>query len=454
MLMSKTRLYQLFVLIFLFVVGFYSSSFSQTESVESTNKIISITINGTINPSTVDFIKDGINKTVESNAQALLILLDTPGGLLSSTKDIVKLILNSEKPVIVYVHPKGATATSAGVFITLSSHIAAMSPGTSIGAAHPVTIGQRPNQPKDKKESKENDSSSKDIMGEKIENFASSFIESIAEERGRNVEWAIEAVRKSSSITANEALKKNVIDIISPNISSLLSEIDGKKIKVNEKQLVLKSKGAEVEELEMNIKQKIVDVLSTPDIAFLLLSLGSLGIIMEFYHPGMIFPGVAGLISLLIGFVSLQILPFNYAGLALLFLGLALFVAEVYVSSFGLLSLGGVISFVFGALLLFDTPDSEVRVGYDVIIPTALALALFFLYVAYYLSKTFQLSPMGGYEGLLNMKGEVIVWEGEEGKIFVNGEYWNAKSNDSLNKGDKVKVIKSEGKLEVEVSKI
>ena len=439
--------------IFVFSMGIVLPTISPSEEPVS-NKIISIQINGTINPSTVDYIKDGINKAVNDNAEALLLLMDTPGGLLSSTKDIVKLIMNSEVPVIVYVYPKGASATSAGVFITLSSHIAAMSPGTSIGAAHPVSIGQRQPQKKPTDNNNETDRTNQDIMGEKIENYASSFIESIAEERGRNVEWAIEAVRKSSSITANEALKNNVVDIISPNIESLLKDIDNKTIKVNEKKLVLSTKNAKIESVEMNIKQKIVDILSTPDIAFLLLSLGSLGIIMEFYHPGMIFPGVAGLISLLIGFVSLQILPFNYAGLALLFLGLALFVAEVYVSSFGLLSLGGVISFIFGALLLFDTPDSGVRVGYDVVIPTALALAAFFLYVAYYLSKTFTLAPMGGYEGLINMNGEVIVWEGNEGKIFVNGEYWNAHSKDTLIKGDKVKIVKSEGSLEVEVSKI
>lgn len=453
----KNSFLKIFILLFLisFLIGYRSSATSDLKSDSQERKVVTIEINGTINPSTVDFIKTGIKSTVDNDAEALLILLDTPGGLLTSTKDIVKIILNSEKPIIVYVYPKGATATSAGVFITLSSHVAAMSPGTSIGAAHPVTIGQQPSQPKtkdDKDDKKDKDS--KDIMGEKIENFASSFIESIAEERGRNVEWAIDAVRNSASITASKALEKNVIDIISPDINSLLAEINGKKIKVNAEERVLYTKGAAIEKIEMNLKQKIVNVLSTPDIAFLLLSLGSLGILIEFYNPGMIFPGVAGLISLLIGFVSLQILPFNYAGLVLIFLGIALFVAEVYVTSYGLLSLGGVISFAFGALLLFDTPDSDVRVGFDIVVATALALGLFFFFVVYNLARTFNLPAMGGFEGLLNMQGDVVSWEGDKGKVFINGEYWNAFSNDVINKGDKVRVVKSEGKLEVEVSKI
>ncbi len=328
---SFTPINLIIIIFFCFIGTICSDAYA-----EAGKNVTSIQINGTINPSTTDYIKAGLKEAEEKNSEALLILLDTPGGLLNSTKDIVKLLLNSEIPVIVYVYPKGSSATSAGVFITMAGNIAAMAPGTSIGAAHPVSIGGKNTKPKkntnplekknetSEKEEKENS----DIMGEKIENYAISFLQSIAEERGRNIEWAEQAVKNSDSITASEALKLNVIDVISPNVPSLLNSINGKKIKVNEKQLVLNTSGAKQSFLEMSLKQKIVNILSTPDIAFLLLSLGSLGILIEFYNPGTIFPGVAGIISLLIGFVSLQILPFNYGGLALVFVGLALFVAE------------------------------------------------------------------------------------------------------------------------------
>ncbi len=448
----------------LILIFFYGISQAQDVSIPEKSvvgKVITVEINGTINPSTTDYIRAGIHKAKESGSEALLILLDTPGGLLNSTKDIVKLLLNSDVPVIVYVYPKGATATSAGVFITLAGNIAAMAPGTSIGAAHPVSIGRENNRPvKNPFEEKENEEkdkenkTSKDIMGEKIENFAISFIQSIAEERGRNVKWAIESVKNSDSITAKEALENNVIDIISPDIPSLLKSINGKKVKIGSKEIALVTNGAKQEKLEMSLKQKIINVLSTPDIAFLLLSLGSLGIIIEFYNPGTILPGVAGLISLIIGFVSLQILPFNYAGLALLFIGLALFAAEVYITSYGLLSLAGLVSFIFGSLLLFDTDESNLRVGISVIIATSFALGLFLLLIIYSISGTFKLRTMSGSEGLLDQHGEVVDWEGKIGKVFINGEYWNAHSDDSLNKGDKVKVVESEGNLDIKISKI
>lgn len=457
--MFKIKKTYLFFSAIFFVISFLFGFISSAEQNEKplASKIIEIEINGTINPSTTDYIKEGIEKAKAENAEALLILLDTPGGLLSSTKDIVKLILNSEVPVIVYVYPKGSSATSAGVFITLSAHIAAMSPGTSIGAAHPVSIGQKPKSPGDDKskkdDKKESTGKEKDIMGEKIENYASSFIESIAEERGKNVKWAEEAVRNSASITATEALEKNVIDIISQSKNSLLSEIDGKKIKLNEEEKVLVTKSSTIERHEMSLKQKIINVLSTPDIAFLLLSLGSLGILVEFYNPGAIFPGVAGLISLLIGFISLQILPFNYGGLILLFLGIALFIAEAYVSSYGLLALGGAICFVLGALLLFDTQGSDIRVGYGIIAATVGAFGIFFILVVFFLNKSFGLPPQGGFEGLLGEGGEVISWNNKDGKIFVHGEYWNAISDDPLNAGDKIEVVESKGNLEVKVKK-
>ncbi len=432
-------------------------------------EIVVVEINGTINPATLDYIRTGLDAAKDKNAEALVILLDTPGGLLSSTKEIVKLILGSSIPVVVYVSPSGASATSAGVFITLSANIAAMAPGTSIGAAHPVTLGPEGNQrkkkiPEESKSSGREKSGDKtentdqraqrDVMNEKIENYASSFIQSIAEQRGRNVEWANLAVRESSSITANEALRLQVIDLISPDLGTLINEIDGRGVKLSRGDKTLRTKGTSISRVEMSAKQQLINILSTPDIAFLLLSLGSLGLLLEFYNPGLIFPGVTGVVCLLMGFVSLQILAFNHAGLVLLLLAIGLFVTEVYVTSYGLLSLGGIISFALGALLLFDTPESDVRVSFDVVIASTLAMGLFFAYVAYYLAKSQKLSPQLGFEGLKGEEGEAFSEVNKEGKVFIMGEYWDAESDELISKGDKIKVIKYVKGLKVRVKKI
>ena len=451
--MARTgRSFYLYISVFLFLLsGLVSYRISATEGEVSprAGKIVEIEINGSINPSTVDYIKTALSEARAQDARALLILMDTPGGLLNSTKDIVKMLLNSEVPVIVYVYPRGATATSAGVFITLSAHVAAMSPGTSIGAAHPVMLGRGQKGPG---KSEEKDDKSPDVMDEKIENFASSFIESIAQERGRNAKWAVESVRKSASVTADEALSKKVVDIISPDIPTLLSEIDGRDVKVNDRSVRLETAGAHTQRLEMSLRQKVVNILSTPDIAFLLLSLGSLGIFLEFYNPGMIFPGVAGLISLLVGFVSLQILPFNYAGLILLFLAMALLISEVYVTSYGLLSLAALACLVFGGLLLFDTPDSDLRVSKGTIAAVAISIGLLSVFIVYLGIDSFRVPVRGGFEGMLGQKGEVISWSQKSGKVFIRGEYWEATGEREFSPGEKIKVTESTGELTIKVA--
>ena len=451
--MARTsRNFYLYISVFLFLLSgvvSYRISAAEGEVSPRAGRIVEIEINGSINPSTVDYIKTALSEARAQDARALLILMDTPGGLLSSTKDIVKMLLNSEVPVIVYVYPRGATATSAGVFITLSAHVAAMSPGTSIGAAHPVMLGRGQKGPG---KSEEKDDKSPDVMDEKIENFASSFIESIAQERGRNAKWAVESVRKSASVTADEALSKKVVDIISPDIPTLLSEIDGRDVKVNDRSVRLETAGAHTQRLEMSLRQKVVNVLSTPDIAFLLLSLGSLGIFLEFYNPGMIFPGVAGLISLLVGFVSLQILPFNYAGLILLFLAMALLISEVYVTSYGLLSLAALGCLVFGGLLLFDTPDSDLRVNKGTIAAVAISIGLLSVFIVYLGIDSFRVPVRGGFEGMLGQKGEVISWSQKSGKVFIRGEYWEATGEREFSPGEKIKVIESTGELTIKVA--
>ena len=422
---------------------------------EETRNIIILEINGTINPAILDYLNDGFKKANKNDSEAVVILLDTPGGLLTSTKEIVKLLLNSEIPSIVYVSPSGATATSAGVFITLASNIAAMAPGTSIGAAHPVSLAPRGNQPANEGEKdKDVNSGSKDKIAEKIENYASSFIESIAEQRGRNVNWAIEAVRNSASITAIEAMEKGVIDIISPNLDQLMIDIDGKKVNLPGKERKLITSNVTYDRIEMNAKQIFINILSTPDIAFLLLSLGSLGLLLEFYNPGLIFPGVAGLLCLLLGFVSFQLIPFNYGGLVLLAMAIGLFIAEVYVTSFGLLSIGGILCFAIGALLLFDTTESDIRVGYQIIIATTLAIGLFFFYVIYYLIKAQKLKHNLGFEGMIDTEGIAETDINKDGKIFVNGEYWNAESDELIIKGDKVKVVEAHDNFRIKVKKV
>jgi membrane-bound serine protease (ClpP class) len=291
-------------------------------------------------------------------------------------------------------------------------------------------------------------------MGEKLENYASSFMESIAEERGRNVEWAEEAVRKSSSITATEALKMRVIDLIAPDLDSLIKEIDGKKVKLPGGEKTLRTNDSVITRIAMNAKQKLVDILSTPDIAFLLLSLGSLGLLLEFYNPGLVFPGVAGAVCLLMGFVSFQILPFNYAGIALLVLGIALFISEIYVSSYGVLTLGGLISFALGALLLFDTPESDLRVGFDVVIASTLAFGLFFAYVIFYLIKAQSLAPSMGYEGLVGKEGGAVSDIHASGKVYIDGEYWDAISDEPVQKGERVRVTEALSGFKLRVKKV
>jgi membrane-bound serine protease (ClpP class) len=389
-----------------------------------------ISIDGTINPAVDDFIREGIARARLDGAKALIIQLDTPGGLLESTRSIVKEMLGSPVPVIVYVAPSGSGAASAGTFITMAAHIAAMAPGTNIGAAHPVG-GQGEEV--------------KGVMGEKIENFTASFGETIAQKRGRNTDWAIQAVRKSVSITEKEALKKNVIDIVAANLDDLLQQADGRKVDLDGKEVVLSVKGARVERFDMSLKQKILDKLSHPNIAYLLMMAGLLGLYMEFSHPGVIFPGVAGAIALLLAFISLQILPINYGGLILIFLGISLLIAEAFVPSFGVLGVGGAISLVLGSLLLFDTESSDVTVDRAIVFAAAGTLSAYMLIVGYLVLRTQKKKATVGLEGLVGEIGEVKVALNPSGKIFVHGEYWSAEAEDQVAVGEKVRVVGFDG---------
>ncbi|GIW41114.1 MAG: serine protease [Candidatus Binatia bacterium] len=388
-------------------------------------------VDGMINPATADFLHESIETAFERGGRALVIQLDTPGGLLESTKKIVKDLLGAPLPVVVYVAPSGAGATSAGVFITIAAHVAAMAPGTNIGAAHPVAAGGE-------QMSKE--------MREKIENFAASLGRSIAEQRGRNVEWAERAVRESVSATEREALELGVIDLVAANLSDLLRQIDGREVSVLGRPKKIEVAGARVVELEMRFKHKLLDVLANPNIAYLLMMAGVLGLYVEFTNPGLFFPGIAGGICLLLGLTALQVLPINYSGLALIVLGIALLVTELFLPTFGIIGVGGLVAFVLGSLLLFDTPESAMAVDPAVIAAAATTLGLFTLIVGILVVRAHRQRPALGREGLIGEVGEVrSVSPRGECKVFVHGEYWDAEAEGAVEPGEKVEVVGVDG---------
>jgi membrane-bound serine protease (ClpP class) len=389
-----------------------------------------IAIDGSINPAVDDFIRESIGRAKANGARALIIQLDTPGGLLSSTRTIVKEMLGAQVPIIVYVAPSGAGAGSAGVFVTMAAHIAAMAPATNIGAAHPVAGGGQ---------------EVKGVMGEKIENFTASFSETIAQKRGRNTEWAVQAVRRSVSITASDALKKNVIDIVAKDIDDLLQQADRRRVDLDGRMVNLALKGVQVIRQEMTAKQRIVNAIADPNIAYLLLMAGILGLYMEFSHPGVLFPGVTGAICLVLAAISLQILSFNYAGLILILFGVALLIGEVFVPSFGFLGIGGVISLALGSFLLFDTPNSDLSIDRSIIFTAVATLACFILVISYLVYRSQKAKPSLGMDGLLGEVGEVKGRLNPSGKIFVHGEYWNAQAESEIDVGEKVQVIGYEG---------
>lgn len=396
----------------------------------SSPRVDLIVIDGSINPAVDDFIRESIARAKLNGARALIIQLDTPGGLLSSTRTIVKEILGSPVPVIVYVAPSGAGAGSAGVFITMSGHVAAMAPGTNIGAAHPVAGGGQ---------------EVKGVMGEKIENFTASFSETIARQRGRNAEWAIQAVRKSVSITEKEALKLNVIDIVAKDIDDLLKQSDGRKVDLNGRPHVLSVKDVAIMRHEMNLKDRVINIIADPNIAYLLLMAGILGLYMEFSHPGVIFPGVAGAICLILALISLQVLPFSYAGLFLIFLGIALLIGEAFIPSFGVLGIGGVISLALGSFLLFDTQTGDMGVDRSIIFTAVATLASFVFAISYLVYRSQKSKPTLGIEGMLGKIGDVRAKLNPAGKVFVQGELWNAEADGEIDTGEKVEIVGCQG---------
>ena len=390
-------------------------------------KVISISIDGTINPASADFIHNSIHNAANEKAEALILHLNTPGGLLQSTRMIVSDILESPIPIIVYVSPGGAHAGSAGVFIVLAAHIAAMAPGTNIGAAHPVVLqGQMDS-----------------VMNEKATNDAAAFIRSIAEKRHRNIEWAERAVRRSYSYSETEALRDSVIDLIANNDIHLLQKIDGKTIELTagEKKLFLKEPVVAL--YKMSVWEKLLNVLSDPTIAYILLMIGMYGIMFELFSPGAILPGIAGVIALILAFYSMQTLPVNYAGLALIIFGVILFLLEIKIVSHGLLAIGGTVSLFLGSVMLIK-PGSSMEfssISRAVIYSVTVLSALFFLFVLGAGLRAQRRKVVTGAEAMTGATGEVIEMLDPNGIVKLNGEIWAAESvSGTIAKGEKVKV--------------
>ncbi|MBM4272140.1 MAG: nodulation protein NfeD [Deltaproteobacteria bacterium] len=397
-----------------------------------------ITVSATITPPIAEYINQSIDASVKEGADGLIILLDTPGGLDLAMRDIAKGILNSPVPVAVYVHPSGARAASAGVIITISSHIAAMTPGTNIGAAHPVGLGI---------------GSMDKTMMKKVENDAVAYVRGIADKRGRNADWVEKSVRKSESITAEEALKLKVIDFVAPDLNSLLEQMHNREVALVSGKKIVKTKDAIINKKKMGTRQRILATISDPNIAYILLLIGLAGLYFELAHPGVIFPGVIGGISLILAFFALQTLPVNYAGILLILFGIILFIAEIKVISHGLLTVGGIVSLVLGSLLLFDSPDPALRVSWSVMIPTLTFISLFFVGVIALVLKAQLRKRRTGKEGMVGQEGKAVTNVFESGKVFIKGEYWNASSDQLVNKGSRIRVVKVEG-LTIKIEEI
>jgi membrane-bound serine protease (ClpP class) len=408
-------------------------------------------VSGAINPAVADYLIKAVQQSQSEGAQALVIELDTPGGLMSSTKEIVTALLNARVPVVVFVAPRGAWAGSAGTFITLAGHVAAMAPGTSIGAAHPVSALPAPSPAPEPARERDREpgrgGAERDIVGQKIENFAIAFIESIARERKRNVEWAIEAVRNSVAITSAEALQKNVVDLVAEDLGDLLERIHGRKVALSPGESVtLDTRDARVETLEMSALNRLFDVIADPQIAVLLILGGLLGLYVEFTQPGVYVPGIVGVACLVLAGLSLSIIPFNWLGLILIAAGVGLMVAELFLPTFGALFALGVVCVAFGAHSIFDVPEEMDLVVpfWRVIFPAVAAVATIGGLVAFMMARTLFHPQVAGAEGLLGASAVVdtaIRPDRAGGRVQVHGELWHAEATEPIEPGTRVRIL-------------
>ncbi len=403
--------------------------------------IIVVKIEGAINPVVAEFVANEIRSANTSSEELIVIRMDTPGGLDTSMRKIIKAIQSSKIPVASFVSPGGSRAASAGTFITIASHIAAMEPGTNIGAAHPVNLmgGGTGGQAK--------------VMEDKVVNDASAYIRSLAEKRGRNTHWAELSVRKSVSVSAEEAKRLNVIDLVAANLDSLVLALDKREVKLGGSIITLNTAEKNIIFKEMNSRQRILDIIASPNVAYVLMMLGLVGLYFELSNPGLILPGVVGSVSLILALYAMQTLPINYAGLLLIILGVVLLIAEVNVMSYGLLAMSGAISIFLGSIMLIDSDDPAMQISKMILYPTLGMTFLFSIGSIYLAKKAHQLVTTTGMEGLLGEVGVVKETLNLEGRVLIHGEMWMAESDTVISVGEKVSVEVVKG-LKIQVRKV
>jgi len=389
-----------------------------------------IDIDGAITPITVRLLAAAIERAQAEGSQALVVQLNTPGGLERSMRSMVQSILNSEIPIIVYVAPTGARAASAGVFLTMAAHVAAMAPATNMGAAHPVAVGGQ----MDKE------------MLKKVENDAAAFARTLATERGRNAEWMEKAVRSSVSVTEREALKLKVIDLIADRLPDLLEKIDGRVVKTKRGAVTLETKGAPVKVIDIRFRDRFLALITDPNIAYILMMVGMLGIFFELSNPGVVLPGVIGGISLILAFFAFQSLPINWAGLLLILFGVALLIAEIKIASHGVLTIGGVVSMVLGSFMLYEAPEAGFRVSWTVILPTVGASAGLVVWAVSAGVRAMMRPPTTGAAGMIGQHAVVRAALDPEGQVQLDGELWRAVAEDApVPAGETVRVTGVDG---------
>ncbi|MEN8197794.1 MAG: nodulation protein NfeD [Pseudomonadota bacterium] len=404
-------------------------------------------IDGSIGPATTDHIARNLEQAAARGAEVFILQMDTPGGLDSSMRDIVKAILESPVPVVTYVAPGGARAASAGTYILYASHVAAMAPATNLGAATPVKLGGFPGMP-DEKEDKDDKDADEDqdelsTSERKIINDAAAYIRGLAERHGRNAEWAERAVREGVSLTAGEALELGVIDFLATDLGDLLAQIDGHRVSAGGRDRVLNTEGIAIERVEPDWRSRLLSVITDPNVAYILLLIGIYGLIFELSNPGAILPGVTGAIALLLALYAFQVLPINYAGLALIFFGIVFMIAEAFVPSFGILGLGGVIAFVAGSVILMEAENLAISV--PLIASVALVSAVFFIWVIGRFIRLRRRRAKTGEEELLGSVGVALKDFDGTGRVRVHSENWQARTKRAVKKGQRVKVVAVDG---------
>ena len=452
--MSRTII---LLLIYVFSVAVLAQAASTDKTTVPTGAVWVIGIDGAIGPASSDFLSRSFEKARISDARLIIIEMNTPGGLDASMRDIIKLILASEIPVATYVSPSGSRAASAGTYILYASHIAAMAPATNLGAATPVQIGAptmpSPPVPSAGEEEEDDQADKSTAMERKMVNDAAAYIRGLADMHGRNADWAEDAVREASSLSSAEALDMNVIDIVADDITDLMAQIEGMSVVLNGNEMVIMIEDSVIHEEKPDWRTELLTILTNPNLVMILGMIGIYGIILEFYNPGSLVPGIIGVICLIMAAYALQMLPVNYAGLTLMLIGIVLIIAEAMVPSFGILGFGGIVAFLMGGLMLFDTDSGAFQIGWPVLGATVFVMAIVIIVTIRLALKMRKQSVTTGIDVLIGREGEVLIDFKQKGQVRIGGEIWAARSTVDVKQGDSVRVLAVDG-LMLEVEKI